>query len=148
LQRYATPEAAPTPAGEAPDGGRLKAAAAIAAGSTMADAAKAACVDRTTLWRWMRTDADFVALVNQERADQAKSIRVELRTLAADAVGTLRTMMADPMVPAAVRLKVAVAALGAAGGMTTEAAGPTDPKDVEAGWKNEEWLKMITGPGC
>jgi hypothetical protein len=135
VQRNATPEAGPAPA-------QLLAIAALVGGATNTAAAAAAGVDRSTLYRWSKTDADFVAELNRARGEHAAQARADLRRLAADAVATIRDLMTSETVPPAIRLKAAGMALEAAGA-ASEPCGPTDPDEIRTEWARTQRDKLM-----
>lgn len=134
LQRVAT---VATPA-EDPTPSQLVAIAALVAGATNTTAAEAAGVDRSTLFRWLKGDAEFVAALNLARSEQAERTRAELRGLASEAVATIRELMTSPQTPPAIRLRAAATALEIAGGTGPESHGPTEPDEVRAMWEADE----------
>ena len=104
---------------------------ALIGGATMTDAARAAGVDRSTVYRWLDGVPGFVAELNRGRLEQAQTLRAELRGLATDAVRTLRELVTSDATGEAVRLRAALAVLQAVGADTPEAIGPTAVVDVE-----------------
>ena len=80
--------------------------ALISAGSTIAGAAQTAGVHRNTVHNWARSAEFRIALV---RARETKALywREQAEELAASALDTVRAIMTDPALPAAVRLKAA-----------------------------------------
>ena len=136
VPQNATPESTPTPA-------QLRAIAVLAAGGTRSEAAEAAGADRSTLYRWLRSDAVFVAELNRARQDQADALRQERRELAAEALKTIKHLVTSVEVPAAVRLRAALAALDAGGSISSASHGPTDPDEVRRQWANAENTKQL-----
>src|SRR3954467_9423926 len=118
MQQIATVEAAP-----ALDPRAALAVAALSGGSSVTDAARAAGVDRSTVYRWLDQSPEFVAELNRYRREQRDALRHELRGLAADAVKAMRALLA-PDAPPAVRLRAALAVLQAVGADTPEPLGP------------------------
>ena len=101
--------------------------AALLSGKTMTSAAQAAGVNRTTVWRWLHDDPDFLAFYNAARSEMASSAEQSLRLLSARAVVTLRRLMTRRSVPDAVKLQAALAILKMT---TTPVMGPVEPEDA------------------
>jgi hypothetical protein len=85
--------------------------ALLAAGSTAAAAAQSAGIHRNTIGNWLRSSAFREALA-EARRDQALAWREQAGPLTSQAVGAIQAILADPQVPAAVRLKAALAIRG------------------------------------
>lgn len=81
MQRSATAMEALTPTG-------VKVVEQLAAGATVTKAAKAAQIDRTTVYRWMR-NPDFLAALNALRADMREAAWVHLEALVALALDVI-----------------------------------------------------------
>jgi hypothetical protein len=101
---------------------------ALLAGRTMTSAAQAAGVNRTTVWRWLNEDPDFIAFYNSARVEMADSAMQSLRLLSANAVVTFRRLLSRRTVPDAVKLAAAATVLKLA---SIPIEGPTDPKDAD-----------------
>jgi hypothetical protein len=82
--------------------------ALIAAGSTARAAAETAGVHRNTVANWLCL-SDFRQAIAHAQYDKALFFREQAESLAADAHNAIRAMLADPAVPANVRLKAALA---------------------------------------
>lgn len=115
--------------------------ASLLTGATLAKAAEAAGVDRTTLWRWLKTDAAFVAEHNRARKEQRDAAQLEVRSLASQAVSTIRELMTNPLAPSAIRLKAALAVLDAS--KADEGFGFDDPADVEREWQRRQHQRHL-----
>jgi hypothetical protein len=102
-----------------PDGGGDAEAAAVAA--------------------WPARDAEAVAAENRSRRFRRERLRADVRSLADQAVVTLREMLAGPDVPPAVRLRACLAILAAADVIAAEAIGPTTAGGVE----REKFLETL-----
>jgi hypothetical protein len=105
---------------------------ALAAGRKVSDAAEQAGVDRTTVYVWMKNDADFVAELNRARWEYREQLRAGLETLATEAVGTLSNVLKAHS--AELRARTAVAALRITRNLATQPCGPTDPDEIRAEW--------------
>jgi transposase-like protein len=101
MPRIATQQAGPTlsPA-------QIRALAALAAGQTIADAAREAGCDRGTIYRWLKNDPLFAAEYSCIRREMADSLEVRAKALTNDALDALRSLLGKD-VPPAVRLKAA-----------------------------------------
>jgi hypothetical protein len=103
---------------------------ALIGGATVTDATKAASVDRTTFYLWLKTDASFQAELNRAKREQMEAMRAQLRALADIAVATVQQMLTGPDVPAGVRLKAALAVLRSVGTLEPEPIGNVDPDKI------------------
>jgi hypothetical protein len=101
-----------------------KALAAILGGATVTAAAKSACVDLSTVHRWL-ADPEFVAALNTCRHEMYAALRQGLRVLAAEAIVSMRNILADRRTPAAARVRAASEVLRMALAEKCEA--PTEP---------------------
>ena len=72
---------------------QTQALAALVAGQSMSQAAGAASVDRTTVYRWLSTDPLFAAEYNASRRELAETVQSGIRRLADEAIATLRDLM-------------------------------------------------------
>jgi len=88
-----------------------RALALLSAGSTATAAAQFVGVHRNTVGNWLRAAA-FRDVLIQTRSDQDLAWREQTRSLAGQALGTIQAILADPQVPAAVRLEAALAIQG------------------------------------
>ncbi len=86
-----------------------KVIAALVAGRTKTEAAIEAEIDRSTIYRWLREDAVFVAELNRAKLEQREAFEAEFRGLASCAFDTIRDLLTDTKVPPATRLKAALA---------------------------------------
>jgi hypothetical protein len=104
LERNKTPQNATEKGTQTLSPAQAQALASLAAGQTVSDAAQAAHVDRTTVYRWLNNDPIFAAEFNAARLEVIDIVRSGVRKLANDAVATLRDLM-GPNSPANVRLR-------------------------------------------
>jgi hypothetical protein len=65
--------------------------------------------------------------------------------LASEALATLREMISDPDAPPAVRLRAALAVLGAADAIAAEEIGPTSAENVRAKIEHDEFIESLGG---
>jgi hypothetical protein len=81
---------------------------------------------------WLRDDPEFIAGLNRARAYRLKRLRAEVRSLASDALATLRELVSSPGIPSAVRLKASLAILQAADAFSVETIGTTSARGAQA----------------
>jgi len=81
---------------------------ALAAGSTLTDAAEAYGVHRVTIYRWMKTSKPFAAALHRARAEFVLARRDDLRLLSNRAVETLLAILDNPKASPAVQLRAAM----------------------------------------
>ena len=83
--------------------------AALVQGATVSDAAKAVGLHRTTVHYWCRTQPHFRLALERAKQLHADFVRDELRALTHEAVDLLRTFLTGGYVPAATKLRAALA---------------------------------------
>lgn len=104
---------------------QLTAIEALAAGKSMNDAATAAGVDRSTLYRWRRHDDEFRAALASMRNDFREELSTRLLTLATKACAVVEDALD------AGDAKTAIAILRGCGALPGVAPQePDDPKDL------------------
>jgi len=81
---------------------------ALAAGSTLTDAAEAYGVHRVTIYRWMKTSKPFAAALHRARAEFVLARRDDLHLLSNRAVETLLAILDNPKASPAVQLRAAM----------------------------------------
>ena len=80
---------------------------AVVSGATVTAATKAAGVDRTTFYLWIRRDADFVEELNRAQKEREIAVLAQLHSLTDPALDALHeTLESDT--PPSVRLKAAL----------------------------------------
>jgi hypothetical protein len=121
----------------------MKAIQSLVLGNTVAATAKAAGVGRGTLHRWLASDPHFAACLNSIRAEMASAARLELESLAGDAVQAIRDILTDPQAPARVRADLAFQVLDA---VFSSDPGPTTPEGAERKQRLDEVLKRTGLP--
>jgi hypothetical protein len=110
---------------------------ALLAGKSIVDAATVARVDRTTIHRWFRDDAAFIAEYQTDRAEMVGRIRRELAALGQDAVETLRESLAQGA-PPELRLRAALALLKMLGADYPVECGDTTVREAAAAVRERE----------
>jgi AcrR family transcriptional regulator len=143
VRHDATPETEPpsklTPA-------QITALAALAGGGNVSVAADAAGVHRASIYRWLDDDAEFLAELNRLKAEQRAALAAQVGELTAQALEVVRGVLTDPAVPAAVRLKAAMAVLERAGALEpAPAPGPVHPGDIKADRMNRSLIRRLAG---
>jgi transposase-like protein len=81
---------------------------ALAAGSTLTDAAEAYGVHRVTVYRWMKTYKPFSAALHRARAEFVLASRDKLYNLSNRALDTLLSVLDNPESSPAVQLRTAM----------------------------------------
>ena len=81
---------------------------ALAAGSTLTDAAEAYGVHRVTVYRWMKNCKPFSAALHRARAEFVLARRDDLHFLSNRALETLLAILDNPRSPPAVLLRTAM----------------------------------------
>jgi hypothetical protein len=121
--------------------------ASLLAGKTMTTAARAAGVNRSTVWRWLHNDPEFIAFYNSARVEMSLSVQQSLRLISAQAVVTLRRLMTRKSVPDATKLAAAQAVLKVT---SAPVEGPTDVDEAKSeivfrGKKREQavWRSLV-----
>ena len=84
---------------------------ALSQGATITAAAQASGLHRTTVYNWLKTQPAFESAVEQARADYILTLRDDLKSMSCLALSTLRSILETSDIPAAVRLKAALAVL-------------------------------------
>jgi hypothetical protein len=109
------------------------------------DGAESAGCDSEAVAEWLRGDPKFIAELNRVRSYRAERFRAAVRSLASDAVKTLRKLVRGADVHPAVRLRACLAVLEAADAMKPEPIGPTTAQNVKARLDHQA---LIDSLGC
>jgi hypothetical protein len=118
---------------------QTKALAALAAGKSVSKAAIEAKVDRTTVHRWLNTDALFLAEYNATRLELIEAVRFEVCELRTQAIEALRDLM-KPEVTASVRLRdVELVLASVSHGAPNVEIGSADPVQTKRELKEREF---------
>jgi hypothetical protein len=94
---------------------------------------------------WLRGDPEFIAELNRVRSYRAERLRADVRSLASDAVATLRELVSGSDVPPAVRLRASLAILQAADAMKAETIGFTSARGVKASMDHRALIESLGG---
>jgi hypothetical protein len=94
---------------------------------------------------WLDSDAGFVAGLNRAKTYRAERLRADVRSLASEAVATLRELVSGPDVPPAVRLRASLAILEAADAMKAETIGSTSARGVQTSMDHRRLLESLGG---
>ncbi len=95
-------------------------------GSTATEAARAAGVNRRTLWRWQRADVEFQAALNRGRREAREAAQMRLEGLAGSAISTLEQAVAEGDVRAALAVLRGLSLLGG----EAPSVGPDQPEAI------------------
>jgi hypothetical protein len=102
----------------------------LAAGETVSSSAQRVHVDRSTIYRWLHRDPQFVTELNRLRQESREAVRAQLRELTSEAVGAVRDLLSSSDAPAT-RLRAALAVLGAVGALEAAPNLQTDDQENE-----------------
>ena len=83
--------------------------------------------------------------MNRAKSYRAERLRADVRSLASDAVATLRELVSGPDVPPAVRLRASLAILQAADAMKAETIGSTSARGVKASMDHRALMESLGG---
>ena len=84
---------------------------AVAHGNTITAAARAADVNRGTVYKWLKTVPEFAEAIKEGRAEYVHTLSDEMKELSAKALATVRELLDNPETPPHVRLRTALAIL-------------------------------------
>jgi 5'-3' exonuclease len=101
--------------------------------------------DPETAAEWLRDDPQFIAGLNRAKSFRRERLRAEVRSLASDAMATLRELVSGPDVAPAVRLRASLAILQAADALKVEEIGPMSAEGVEAKLEHDRFLQSLGG---
>jgi hypothetical protein len=101
--------------------------------------------DTETVANWLRDDHEFIAELNRAKSFRRERLRGDVRSLASDAMATLRELVSGPDVPPSVRLRASLAILQAADAMKVEQIGPTSAEGVGAGLDHKRFIESLGG---
>lgn len=85
--------------------------AALAQGMTVAAAADAAQIHRSTVYGWLKSSQAFIDATHEAREQFNAAVREEMTTLAGAAVAALKEILEDHKAPAGSRVRAALAIL-------------------------------------
>ena len=122
---------------------RLRAVNVLAGAES--DGAGLSVGDSETAAEWLRSDHEFIAALNRAKSFRRERLRAEVRSLASDAMATLRELVSGPDVPPSVRLRASLAILQAADAMNVEQIGPMSAEGVEAGLDHKRFIESLGG---
>ena len=105
------------------------AVAALASGLTVTEAARKAGVARETVSRWVHGDPEFIAELQNTRAEMAAQLRCALETLGERSIAVLREAVQNSFTPGT-KLKAACAVLKLLGVDRFETIPPTTAEEV------------------
>jgi hypothetical protein len=108
-----------------------------------ADPAEVAGCDPEAVASWLDREPEFIAGLNRAKTYRRERLRAEIRSLASEAVKTLRKLVRGVDVPPAVRLRACLAILEAADAMKPETIGPTWVGGVEASRSHRSLIESL-----
>jgi hypothetical protein len=94
---------------------------------------------------WSGDDPEFIAELNRAKSYRAERLRAELRSLASDAMATLRDLVTRPGVAVSIRLRASLAILQAVGSLKAGDIGPTTAEGVQARMAHERFVESLGG---
>ncbi len=109
------------------------------------DGADVAGSDPETAAEWLRDDPEFIAALNRAKSFRRERLRADVRSLASDAMATLRELVSGPDVPPSVRLRACLAILQAADALNVEEIGPTSAEGVQAELDDKRFIESLGG---
>jgi hypothetical protein len=83
--------------------------------------------------------------LNRAKSFRRERLRAEVRSLAFDAMATLRELVSGPDVPPSVRLRASLAILQAADAMKVEQIGPMTAEGIETGLDHKRFIESLGG---
>ena len=101
--------------------------------------------DAESVAAWTSRDAEAIAAENRAKRFRRDRLRSDVRSLASEALATLRELVSGPDVPPAVRLRASLAILEAADAMKAETIGSTSARGVKASMDHRALLESLGG---
>jgi hypothetical protein len=119
---------------------------ALLGGASQSAAAEAAGVDRSTLYRWMKRDAEFVAAYNRVKHDHYDTIHARMFQITNQMMDTLENLLKRPFSTTSDRLRMISVGLQLRKQIMAQRAPdcPTDAKVIENTWR----ALGASGPYC
>jgi hypothetical protein len=119
---------------------------ALLGGASQSAAAEAAGVDRSTLYRWMKRDAEFVAAYNRVKHDHYDAIHARMFQITNQMMDTLENLLKRPFSTTSDRLRMISVGLQLRKQIMAQRAPdcPTDAKFIENTWRG----LGVDGPYC
>jgi hypothetical protein len=119
---------------------------ALLGGASQSAAAEAAGVDRSTLYRWMKRDAEFVAAYNRVKHDHYDTIHARMFQITNQMMDTLENLLKRPFSTTSDRLRMISVGLQLRKQIMAQRAPdcPTDAKFIENTWRG----LGVDGPYC
>jgi hypothetical protein len=94
---------------------------------------------------WLAQDPGFIAGLNRAKSLARERLRADVRSLATDAMATLRELVSGPDIPPSVRLRASLAILQAADAMEVEKIGPMSARGVQAKMDHRQLIDFLGG---
>ena len=90
-------------------------------------------------------DPEFIAELNRAKSYRTERLRADIRSLASDAMATLRELVSSPDVAPSVRLRASLAILQAVNALKAEDAGPKTAEGVQARIAHKRFVESLGG---
>jgi hypothetical protein len=119
--------------------------AGAGAGGSEPDGVDAAGCDPEAVAGWLGENAEFIAGLNRAKSVRKERLRADVRSLASQAMVTLRELVSGSEVPPAVRLRASLAILQAADVLKADEIGPTWTKGVQAELDHKRFIESLGG---
>jgi hypothetical protein len=94
---------------------------------------------------WLRDDAEFIAGLNRVKSYRIERLRADVRSLASDAMATLRELVSGPDVPPAVRLRASLAILEATAALKADEVGSTSAEAIRLAMERQRLFESLGG---
>jgi hypothetical protein len=94
---------------------------------------------------WTSRDSEAIAGEKRAKRFRRERLRADVRSLASQAVATLREMVSNPDVPPGVRLRASLAIVQAADAIAAEEIGPTSAEGVQAKAEHDAFVESLGG---
>jgi hypothetical protein len=92
---------------------------------------------------WLQDDPEFIAGLNRAKSFRRERLRADVRSLASNAMATLRELVSGPDVPPSIRLRASLAILDAANALKAEELGPTSAEAVQAKMEHQRFIDSL-----
>jgi hypothetical protein len=109
------------------------------------DGAEPADLEPEAMAGWSGDDPEFIAELNRAKSYRVERLRAELRSLASDAMETLRDLVSRPDVAASVRLRASLPILQAVNALKAEDIGPMTAEGVQAKKARNRFIESLGG---
>jgi hypothetical protein len=94
---------------------------------------------------WLGDDPEFFASLNRAKSYRLERLRAEIRSLASDAMATLRELLTSSDVASAVRLRASLAILEANAALKLDEPGPTSVEAMQSKMEHDKFVESLCG---